>query len=115
MATTTRRAARVAEICLYGTTDARVGAGWLAALPDGRMLGTGEPVAGRTFTEAIFRALGALEAIGVSGPVRVFDAGGERMADMSEPTIYGALAWKAAPVYSLELGEIGNLDQVGRR
>ena len=48
----------VAEICLYGTHVA--GAGWLAQLADGALLGDGEPRTGRTFTDAVWLACDAI-------------------------------------------------------
>lgn len=91
----------VAEICLYGTQQA--GAGWLAQLPGGKLLGDGTLRQGRSFTAALWLACEAVrESIGhTSGLVRVFAAGGERMADadLSRPGYYGDLKWQPATVY----------------
>jgi hypothetical protein len=105
-------AAYVAELCLYGTTDARIGAGYLGVVsPHGQTFGTGEPKPGRTFTECIFMAAGELAARGItSGVLRVYDAGGARMADLdlgAALPIYGSIGtapgWKPAPVYTISV------------
>ena len=80
--------ALVADICLYGTHT--TGAGYLgliapAAAPmlarDEAMFGTGEPVAGRSFTEAVFAAVTVLRDRGVvAGVARIFEPSGERVA-----------------------------------
>lgn len=91
-ATNTKPAELVGEICLYGASHC--GAGWLAAHAGGR-LGSGEPVSGRSFTEAVWMAAGALEAAGVRGVVVIHDAGGERhaVADVARIPTYGSLVW----------------------
>ncbi len=103
--TRTTAAAPVAEICLYGTS--RTGAGWLVALPGGRMLGNGEPAADRSFTQAVWAALDAIRREGTAGPVRLFDAGGERCTTVhtSGCKWYGDLTWESAPVYVLRVPE----------
>jgi hypothetical protein len=102
--------ALVADICLYGTHA--TGAGYLgliapAAAPmlarEEAMFGTGAPVAGRSFTEAVFEAVTVLRERGVvAGTVRIFEPGGERVAvvDLGRavPT-YGDMVWHRAPVY----------------
>lgn len=95
-----KRLELVAEICLYGTTQ--TGAGYLArgkGLKE--MLGTGEPVAMRTFSEAIWHAQHALREAGLTeGLVRIYAPGGERCAEIGigAAITYGALAWKPAPM-----------------
>jgi hypothetical protein len=90
----------VAEICLYGTGS--IGAGYLARTAGGRMFGTGEPVAARSFTDAMWLAVIDLHAAGVTrGDVLVFDPTGLRVARMSVslPVYFGELSWAPAPVY----------------
>ncbi len=95
----------VAEICLYGTMD--VGAGWLANIANGTKcglyLGNGEPVRGRSMTEAVWLAVEAIREAGVSkGAVRVFMSGGQRCADVDlggYVPCFGDLPWQPAPVY----------------
>lgn len=104
MARTARPAVVVADICLYGSR--RVGAGYLGVmLPHGQTFGTGEPVATRSFTEAVFAGVRDLADRGVrAGLVRIFDAGGERMAvvDLGQAVpYYGSLSWGQAPVYTI--------------
>lgn len=94
-------AAVVADVCLYGTSW--IGAGWLASTADGRRFGDGDPKAGRTFTEAVWAAFGALEAAGVkAGLVRVFEPNGTHVAGVdlagTWPT-FGDLRWQPAPSY----------------
>lgn len=98
----------LADICLYGIRQ--TGAGWLAARHDGRMFGTGDPVQGRTFTEAVFQAVDAIctgNKLGLVcghqvGLVRIFHPGGDTMTviDLQEliPT-YGDMARVPAPVF----------------
>ena len=93
----------VGEICLYGTPA--VGAGWLAQMPNGDLLGDGEPKSDRTFTEAIFLAVNAMHARGVKpGLVRVFAPGGQVMATtpVMHPERYGDLKWTEAIQYTIE-------------
>jgi hypothetical protein len=101
-------AEHVADICLYGTHE--TGAGYIAATRDGSHFGNGEPRTGRTFTEAVWIAVGALEAAGglEAGRVRVFAPGGERMAwmELTSPLTFSDLAWEAAPVYTISASEL---------
>jgi hypothetical protein len=50
----------VAELCLYGNGASGCGAGWLVKLADGRFLGSGDPVKGRGFTEAVWDGMQAV-------------------------------------------------------
>lgn len=99
----------VAEICLYGNRT--VGAGWLARIDraadatmpwwaDG-LIGTGEPVEGRSFTEAVWAAIDTIRTGVQAGIVRIFDAGGRRMVDvdLNDVPAYGDLKWTAAVVH----------------
>lgn len=87
------------------------------------MFGNGEPRADRTATEALWMALGALEAetcsnvrAGIAaagshrvGLVRVFDAGGERMVDLdlaAPSPCYGEIKWVSAPVYEMKVEDL---------
>lgn len=103
MARTNRQQTVVADICLYGTSY--TGAGYLGVrFPHGQSFGTGEPVKHRTFTEAIWHGLADLRDAKVTdGQVRIFDAGGERMASIGlhESVTYGTLTWGVAPVYTI--------------
>jgi hypothetical protein len=85
------------DITLYGT--AATGAGWLALLPPhGRVLGTGEPRADRSFTQAVWGAALVLQDAGYRGPARVFEPGGTRVAvvEVGGPIPwYGDLQWEA--------------------
>ena len=95
----------VAEITFYGTRQ--TGAGFLAYGPDHkRIAGTGDPVQGRGFTDALFLAVQALTEAGiVDGFVAVYEPSGLKMAliDLSYSIPYwGDLAWTAAPVYVLD-------------
>lgn len=101
----------VAEICFYGTHNAEVGYGYYLTTHDGKRLGDGTPRPGRTATEALWIALGGLEILGYRrvGLVRIYDAGGERCADLdlSKPSpIYGEIRWVEAPVYTLNVDEL---------
>lgn len=93
----------VADICLFG--NQATGAGWIAAMEDGSRFGDGEPRSTRSFTEAIWIAVGALEAAGgvKSGRVRVFMPGGLRAAWMplDRPRTFGDLVWEDLPVCSV--------------
>ena len=97
----------VGEICLYGNMS--IGAGWLATTADGKLLGDGEPRQGRSFTEAVWLACDALRTAGAAvGKVRVFAAGGERMADtdINHPGYYGSLSWVPATVLVISAAAI---------
>lgn len=92
----------VADITLYG--NSRTGAGWLA-LVGSRLLGTGDPKADRSFTEAVGEAAAALNEAGAKrGLIRIFAPCGERVAvvrnDRLIPT-FGDLVWGPAPVYQI--------------
>jgi len=104
--TDTRLPEIAAEICLYGSTNA----GWLARTRSGRMFGTGDPVEGRSFTEAVWLAVDAITAeLGGRGQVAIFAPGGERMAivDIARrvPT-FGDMSWQRAPVYTISAAEL---------
>ena len=116
MGTTTRttQAARgQADVCLYGNPDLAGtgrrktgGAGYLGVIyPHGQSFGTGEPVEGRTYTEAIWAAQDELRALGIAGFIHLYDAGGERMAviGIHESVTYGKLTWHPAPVYTVSV------------
>lgn len=95
----------VADICLYGVPQT-CGAGYLGVTyPHGQTFGTGDPVKGRTYTAAIYAAVADLATRGVrAGLVRIFDAGGERVAvvDLGGAIPpYGMLTWGDAPVYTI--------------
>lgn len=101
----TKTSKLVAEICLYGNGKADVGYGWLARTNDGAMLGTGDPIPGKSATHCVFEAcekigrlFGMCGARPRGGIVRIFAAGGERMADtsLSSPAYYGDLQWMPA-------------------
>jgi hypothetical protein len=97
----------VAEICLYGTS--RIGAGWIATLADGRMIGNGEPVTDRCFTSACWLAADAIRAAGYDcGKVRIYAAGGERMADadINHVPYFGNLEWKPAIQYTIDAAQL---------
>ena len=96
------RVTMLAEICLYG--NRQTGAGWLAVFAD-RMAGDGEPVADRSFTEAVWLAAEALKKLGAPGKVAIYAPGGEKMAicDLSRVPSYGDLRWQPAPQH--EIGE----------
>jgi hypothetical protein len=108
MARTARKAAIVADICLYGTSY--TGAGYLGVrMPHGQTFGTGDPVKERSFSEAIWHGLDDLRRAGVTvGLVRVFDTGGERMSiiDINSAIYYGAMQWQPAPVYTISAAEL---------
>lgn len=91
-----RAASLVGEICLYGTT--LVGAGWLARGKGTGLVGNGEPVAGRAFTDAVWQAADVLRAAHLEGVVAIYAAGGEfyALADLTNVPTFGDLQWKAA-------------------
>jgi hypothetical protein len=101
---TTRKTKVVAEICLYGGSDA---AGWLAnpinpRPDDGHMLGDGEPHGGRCLTEAVELACDALRKSGVScGHAYVYRPDGKARAeiDINHPGYFGDMRWRPAPQY----------------
>lgn len=98
----------VADICLYG--NSQIGAGWLVAMnpevvvvPVGSkgLIGTGDPVEGQSFTEAVFQAMDhVLAAAGqVTGQVRIFHPGGETMTvvQVGDFLNYGTLVSRRVP------------------
>lgn len=97
----------VGDICLYGTS--RIGAGFLVcAAPHGQTSGTGEPVQGRSFTEAVWMGVEHLRGIlgvDVVGMVRIFEPGGELMAvvDVNNVPAFGDLKWEAAVTYQVAI------------
>jgi hypothetical protein len=97
----------VADICLYGNRE--TGAGWLAQLADGRLLGDGEPRKNWSANDATWIACMKIQEAGLkSGRVRVFMAGGQRMAetDLCRPGYFGQLEWRPAPVLIFTAEEI---------
>jgi hypothetical protein len=92
----------MAEVCFYGSPRK---AGWLASLPDGRMLGDGEPKEGVTMNDAYWAALLELCCAGYrEGLVRVFESGGNRMAMVEtgwriKPPSFRRLPWQPAIKY----------------
>ncbi len=95
---------KTAEICLYGTTA--TGAGWLATTDSGKLLGTGEPMAGRGYTAAVWLACDAIrEAGNIGKKARIYEPSGQRMADtdLTHPGYYGDLKWMPATVYLIEI------------
>lgn len=100
--TKTTTATVVADICLYGNRE--TGAGFLGVrYPHGQSFGTGDPVKGRSFTDALFLAMSEVPPVR-GGVVRVFDAGGERTTTLSvnlAVPYYGDIVWREAPVYTI--------------
>lgn len=88
----------VAEITLYGTP--KYGAGWLARTKEGKLLGTGTIERDTTYSQAIWQAVDSLRERGVNrGPIWIFDAGGERFAEVpiqSKVPHYAKLEWRKA-------------------
>ena len=100
----------VAEICLYGSSDA---AGWLAhagPLSSEGLLGDGEPREGRTLNDATWLALDALRKAGTTrGLVQIVEPRGKLAAttEISNPwQWFGDLEWRPAPVYVIEADAI---------
>jgi hypothetical protein len=93
-------------ICLYGNMSC--GAGYLAQGNDGRMFGTGDPVKGCSFNDAVWLACLDLKEAGYRGTVRVFCAGGKRIADttIENPPYFGDLKWTAATIYVISVEAI---------
>lgn len=112
--TKTRKTKLVAEVCLYGNRE--TGAGWLARTAEGAMLGTGDPKAARSFTDAVWLACDAVRRLrsmaghahAHTGTVRVFAPGGERMADtdLNRPATYGDLHWVPATMLVIDADAI---------
>lgn len=105
----------VGEVCLYGTPS--IGFGWLAAYPgDDRKtvtFGAHKPDPSTSANSAVWLATDALHekliARGVRhGLVRVFDAGGERCADVSLDAVpqFQNMPWKPAPVLVMSADQI---------
>lgn len=94
------------DLCLFGNHD--TGAGWLAS-HDGNLTGTGDPVSGRSFTEAVWQGCGDLRRQGAD-VVRVFAPNGLRMALVDlrghVPT-FGELSWVDAPQFEVHLDSLG--------
>lgn len=84
-----------AVVCLYGNRN--IGAGWIVSDKKGQA-GTGEPVANKSFTEAVYEAVDALKARGVTGTIRIFAAGGQHYAEVGVDRVpyFGDLKWNAA-------------------
>lgn len=91
----------VAEICLYGTRQ--TGAGYIvsiqtpgAVVPTVR-IGTGDPVQGRSFTEAVWIACETIQlATGlVRGIVHVYEPSGHKYAafDLGHVPTFGNMTW----------------------
>lgn len=91
----------VAEICLYGTRQ--TGAGYIVAIqtpgavvPVVR-IGSGEPVQGRSFTEAIWiaRDLIVRATSRHQGIVHVYEPSGQKFAafDLADLPTFGGLNW----------------------
>lgn len=94
----------VADIALYGTHE--TGAGYIGLLlPHNQTTGDGQPVKGRSFTEAVWMAVGALNALGMPpGLVRIFEPSGQRMAVVPNTGLvpnFGSLMWEPAPQYTV--------------
>jgi hypothetical protein len=87
----------VAEVCLYGTRQ--TGAGYLVSIyaEGGRIvrLGTGEPKADRSFTEALWIACGLIQTAGFDGFVHVYEPTGQKFAEVHTFRVpaYGNLTW----------------------
>lgn len=96
------KTAIVAVVCLYGNRT--LGAGYLAQVQGERPIGDADPAPQRSFTEAVYLAVAALEkaypkAMGrKGGMVRVFAAGGELQADVPVGNVpnYGNMPWERA-------------------
>lgn len=97
----TTKTASGASVAIYGT--ARTGSGWIAETADGRLLGTGEVLEGRSATDALWLACDALRAAGVAlgtVDVTIDSAAGPLVArtDVRSPCSFGSLRWEANPV-----------------
>ena len=87
----------VAEICLYG--NHQIGAGWLARLENGELLGDGEPRQGRCFTSAVWLAADEVRKhVSQSGYAWVYAAGGRMRAkiEIAHVGYFGNLPWESA-------------------
>lgn len=98
----------VADICLYGNSN--TGAGFIVCrLDHGQTSGSGEPVVGRAFTEAVWMGVEQLRKLGLErGLVRIFAPGGERMAvaDLANVPAFGDLTWGPAVVWTVSAAEL---------
>jgi hypothetical protein len=97
----------VGEVCLYG--NGQMGAGYIATLPDRRMFGDGEPVEGLSMNDAYWLGCLDLKEAGAGpGLVRVYMAGGRRVADadISNPPYFGELRWVLAEVFTISFDDI---------
>jgi hypothetical protein len=88
----------VAEICLYGTRQ--TGAGYIVSIHTPFhvvRIGTGTPVSGRSFTEAVWKATDMIQLAGfVAGIVHVYEPTGHKFAAFrleDAPCYYGDLKW----------------------
>lgn len=89
----------VAEICLYGTS--RIGAGFIVSIPTAFKrpvrIGSGEPVSGRSFTEAVWIASDYIRLAGHdTGFVHVYEPTGHKFAEFrleDGPAYFGSLKW----------------------
>jgi hypothetical protein len=117
---TTRNATSVSkivgEICLYGTSN--TGAGWLAvAKPHGQTAGDGDPVKGRSFSEAVWEAATAIGLIlgHQRGSVWVYEPSGQLRAkyDLGRVRTFGDLAWEPAPQLTISAEAIIAASQEG--
>lgn len=91
----------VAVVCLYGNSRADVGSGWLAQTADGKMMGTGDPVPGRSFTESVWLAQRAIREAGYAGGVIEICAAGGMMSarvGLDSTSYFGELKWTPIPV-----------------
>lgn len=107
----------IADICLYGNHN--TGAGWLASPTNDvkpaagtrrPMLGNGEPVRGRSCTEAVWLAADAIRNFRLGyglknkGTLAIFAPGGELVAYVElngRVPAFGDLRWERAPVYEV--------------
>ena len=97
----------VAHVCMYG--NSQIGAGWIAQLTDGRLLGNGEPRTHLGFTAALQLAKDAIKTAGVLyGTIRVFMTGGHRMADinLNKFEYYGEIKWVPAAMLEVRTADL---------
>jgi hypothetical protein len=69
------------------------------------MIGTGNPVNGRSFNDAVWLACLDMKEVGIkAGMVRIFEPNGKFCADtdINNPGYYGDLKWFPAPVYVID-------------
>jgi len=105
--------APVAEICLYGTRQ--TGAGYIVSIRTAVWpvrIGTGNPVPGRSFTEAVWKATDMIRLAGhVSGIVHVYEPTGQKVAAFrleDGPCYYGDLKWTTdgVTVYTFDVAAL---------